>query len=359
MAVRHLKYLTGIAVLAAAMTGGWFATNLFQKTVPLVPGVQGCFRLDGIKGQTTCLSEEFRSGAAKAAEGRNGDRDQAIAEYVRRADRLAATDPALGSLCHSAMHNLGRDEGARAARQENPPTFPNGASQLCTAGYVHGLAEGYLGESSSADLQAVFPKLCHDATAREGCAHGIGHGLLREESSDWLKAAPSASSRCDQLQGEYPSNCKNGVFMELAMRTTPRHVPVDDYVAVCDSAEDVESSVACWSYLAMNLGSNEVALTDYPKWCSRADLPGEYGCIDGYGRQLGVARVKSCEMVRSRGLIRHCINGALGLQIGSGHVDASTARKACERIADPEHGTFCGEAVKRFTEGRKTVEGHP
>ena len=78
--------------------------------------------------------------------------------------------------------------------------FPPGATQLCTAGYVHGLAEGYLHDAAAdADVAAVFPELCADEGARAGCAHGIGHALLRARDAAPATASDAALDQCGDL----------------------------------------------------------------------------------------------------------------------------------------------------------------
>ena len=352
-----LRIIGALAVLAIALAGGFAATSLFQRTVPIVPGVQGCWRLEGSARQVNCISDQFVEGAHHAADGKIGSaREHAVIGYVQRADRLAASDPRLGGVCHPAMHVLGRTEGARAAADGHVPSFPGGAIQLCTAGYVHGLAEGYLAKTPNADVATVFPKLCHDVTARTGCAHGIGHALLRAQKGDVAAATTRAITSCAQLPGSFPDDCHNGIYMELAMRTQPEPVPVDTYVRACESADsqhDVSLGLSCWGYLGLSLTSNDVPLDREPSWCTKASAGGQFTCIEGYGRDLGVARVSKCaEGVGRAVLIDRCIDGAIALQVGSGHVSASEARTACATLPTTASAAYCRGAVSRYARGR-------
>ena len=354
---RSLQLISAIAVLAIAVAGGFIATNLFQRTVPIVPGVQGCWRLEGSSRQVDCIANEFLSGAGKAASGKSGaDRDRAVLAYVGRADGLAANDARLGGICHPAMHVLGRSEGARAAAAGHPPQFPDGAIQLCTAGYVHGLAEGYLAKTPHADVAAVFPKLCHDAAARLGCAHGIGHALLRAQKGDPTTSTSAAVRGCSQLPGDFANDCHSGVYMELAMRTQPGPVPVSDYMDACqvaDAQTDVGLGLACWAYLGLSLTSNDVPVADEPSWCAKASAGGQFKCVEGYGRDLGAARVGRCTHgISRRALVQQCIEGAIGQQVDSGHVSASAARTACGSLSPASLVAYCRDAVKRYTRGR-------
>lgn len=356
----RLNIIGPIVLLLATVGGGWAATNLIQQTVPIVPGVQGCWRLEGSARQVGCLSKEFSNGADLAAGKTDGAaRDEAVIEYVRRAERLASSDTQLAGTCHPSMHDLGRREGARAAGEGRVPGFPGGSSQLCTAGYVHGLAEGYLASKPGADVAMVFPKLCHDDAAVEGCAHGVGHALVRSELK---QSAPDISAdrsveACGDIPAKLRSDCTNGVYMEIAMRTSPEPVSVRDFSEICGDLDDSDRELSCWSYLSLSFSANDVGREDIPTWCARAPLPAQFTCIEGYGRQLGVRDVAECSKVSGPPPLRErCIDGAVGLQVGSGHVAASDAKSSCSSLQGDGLRGYCRRAVARYTVGRKAVE---
>lgn len=355
---RALHILGGVAVLAAAIAAGWIATSMLQKTVNIRSDLSGCWRLEGTVAQTDCVSDQFLDGAAAAADGRTGTgRDAELVSYVAEQERAAAADSRLGRICHPAMHALGRREGSFAADQGRVPEFPAGSSQLCTAGYVHGLAEGYLTGTPDADVARVFPELCHDPAAREGCAHGVGHALLRAHASEAVATASRAAvDRCRDLPGDFPVNCLNGVYMELAMRTTPAPVSPSQYVRTCDHATDVDQALACWSYLGLDLGTNDIGLRDVPAWCARADRPGQLACIEDHGRDLGIDRVGMCaDAGGDVNVSKRCIEGAVALQVGSGHVTAGHARSKCTQLHENDLERHCRDAVTRYARGRDQV----
>src|SRR4051812_27951668 len=106
---KSLQYLLGAVALVLFAAGGDFATNSIQRAVPVVPGVQGCWRLEGSGRQIDCVSREFTAGANIAAGSRVGKaRDRAVIAYVRHAEQLAASDERLAKICHPSMHQLGR-----------------------------------------------------------------------------------------------------------------------------------------------------------------------------------------------------------------------------------------------------------
>lgn len=357
----YMKIVAICAIVVGATAAGFIAVNKLQRVVPIVPGVQGCWRLVGTAAQTDCLSGEFVDGARESAEGLQGvKRDQAVIKYVRRADVLAANDAQLGGVCHPAMHELGRNEGDRAAKANGFPTFPDGGtSRLCTAGYVHGLAEGYLKDTPNANVARVFPSLCQQANARSGCAHGVGHAVLRAHGGDaWKTAALDAVTRCDTLPSDYRGNCHAGVYMELAMRTKPDRVSTEAYVEQCTEADDRDAALglSCWGYLGLSLATNDVPIADTPTWCAKASGSGQFTCVEGFGRDLGVKGVSSCEDDRLRAaLTQRCIEGAMGLQVGSGHVTKAQAKAACQSLDAKQNVTYCTAAVQRYVAGRAAV----
>ena len=361
--MRHLRHtrLATYAVLVACAAIGWLATGALQRTVAIAPGLESCWRLDGGQQQVDCASEQFRSGAEESAGSRTGaEREGAVVAYVRRAERLAADDQRLANVCHPAMHDIGRREGARAGRDGRVPEFPPAATQLCTAGYVHGLSEGYLAGTPDSDVAAAFPKLCHDPASRPGCAHGVGHALLRAQSStgDHREAVAAATLRCGELPGESGTDCFDGVYMELAMRRTPRPVTIQAFVDTCTGASDTDQELSCWGYLDLSFASNDTPTAEVPGWCAKASVPGQFPCVEGYGRDLGAAKVAGCSEVRgSRALHERCIDGAVGLQVGSGHVSAKSASSACATLGDSAYVRYCRHAVGRYDATRARIEG--
>ncbi|MCW2949274.1 MAG: hypothetical protein JWN41_287 [Thermoleophilia bacterium] len=304
----------------------------------------------------------MQQGLDRAVAGREGaSRDAAAIVYVRNTDTLAAGNARLAGMCHPAMHVLGRREGQNAAAADHAPTFPDaGATQLCTAGYVHGLAEGYLARSPHADVAVVFPKLCYLVSAQAGCAHGIGHALLRAQRSESANAAATAIAGCDTLPKHFPVDCVNGVYMELAMRTEPKPVPVASYMKMCRVADRAANPVlgpACWGYLGSSLASNNIATADEPGYCRQASVTGRSICFEGYGRDIGTKRIAHCETATGDALLaQSCIDGGVGLSVGSGHVSATKANAMCGQIRSHALQNYCSEAVVRYSKGRVQSE---
>lgn len=352
-----LTTVTSLLVLVAAIGGAWFVSERAQRADQRSE-YAACWSSAKSTERIDCVSDRLLQEAGSRASGRSGQaRGEAIAAFVRDRERAAADDAELAAVCHPAMHELGRTEGRTVAREAGLPVFPAGSSQLCTAGYVHGLAEGYLVATPDAEVMAVFPKLCHDADVREGCAHGVGHALVRARSDDGAAAAAAGASRaCGELPDELATNCRNGVYMELAIRTDPV-VAVDEFIDTCRSIAAVDERLTCWGYLSSAMATNDVPLERVPAACARADLPGQFTCVEQYGRSLGALRVDQCEGSSTRFEVRaRCVGGALGVHVGSGHVSESEARDACLAIDEGRLERRCLTSVGRFASGRRDVE---
>jgi hypothetical protein len=60
--------------------------------------------------------------------------------------------------------------------------------------------------------------------------------------------------------------------------------------------------------------------------------------------------------VKRDGLAERCIDGAIGLQVGSGHVSKAEANHACGGLSESNRVTYCRGAVSRYLRGRERVE---
>jgi hypothetical protein len=319
------------AVLAVAVLAGLLLTNRVQRAVPLLPGVRGCERLATNSEQTRCIARHFQGQLDERAAGASaGRRAQVAAQVVAGADRLAARDADLSGMCHSAMHVVGRAEGARTAAAGGTVRFPPESQRLCTAGYVHGLAEGYLEGSTRPDVAAVFPKLCSDPDAVSGCAHGIGHALLRGTPTVAPASVPAALDGCHDLPVERLGDCSNGVFMELTMTEPP--VSTARYAGTCRSTSDPLLRESCFAYLALSASVNELPASDVPGLCREHAGADAGTCVEAFGRGQGTDGIGACARAGSDSLVARCLRGALALQLDSGHITLPDALEACAGV---------------------------
>lgn len=354
MVGRNLAY--AVAVLVAAVAGS-IAMTALQRHVPVVPGEQGCVRLKTTVAQRDCLSSVMRDRIADATDalgGGGGDRERAqmVERLVGELDERVVDEPAIGVNCHQAMHVVGRADGERAARRGFVPDFPANSTNLCTAGYVHGLAEGYVTKAGQPAVATVFPQLCHDSDAAPGCAHGLGHALVsRDAQAAGDRSLAPQLAACDTLPPAHVGDCANGVFMELAMRS---EVSPAQYTSLCVAQHGMPQE-SCFGYVPLSALTADQPLGSIPALCRGAALPAAArSCMDGWGRGLGVRGVARCDGAWSPDLARACIRGAVGLQVASGHVLARAASSACRKLDASALQSACVAEVERAAASAKT-----
>lgn len=339
------RLIVPVLVLSAALVAGWGITSFAGGRVQLLPGLAGCWRLDGSAAQSRCAEAEFRDDVQEAARGRDGrSREAAMIASVESVDVQARADGRITGVCHQAMHDIGRSEGRRAAGADTVPNLPQAGSRVCTAGYVHGLAEGYLASTPRADAARVYPRLCHEATTRENCAHGIGHALLQARADQSAPvASQGAGTACTTLPEPVHGVCRGGVYMELAMRTGDTRVRPDDYIATC-TAQPTAARLSCFEYLGLSLTTNDVAREEVPAWCARAPRTEQGLCIDGWGLDLGLDRISQCASLDERFLEHRCVDGALRTELASRHATPAEAERRCRELEMPLR-RYCTGAV--------------
>jgi hypothetical protein len=333
-----------VFALVVAIAAGAYGTGMLQKKVPLAPGAEGCARLEGRSEQTSCIAKLYADRLPGESLPVGAERDLRVHTVIARADRDAAKSETISGLCHPAMHEVGRAEGELAARAGKVPGFPTeGSMRLCTAGFVHGLAEGYLQSSSNPDIAAIFPKLCHEKAAASGCAHGIGHALLRQDPErEVVPAARESVTRCATLNGSFAADCYNGVFMELAMRAPD--FSSEQYTKVCDSQQMPLTVASCWSYLPLVTNASEIAPAKAATMCTKAPPDGAPNCIAELGRSQALDGIELCASLPK--LREDCLRGAVSLSVSSGHVTRLAAEKRCRKDAGAD-ADLCVRLVRR------------
>jgi hypothetical protein len=321
----HLQRILVALATVAVGIGAYLAATHLQREVRVVPGMRGCVRLEGATRQQHCIAQVTRDRVEAATRGKHGvDRQLAVAATIARLDDEVAELPTIASNCHPAMHTIGRHEGRAAAKAGTVPVFPADPERLCTAGYVHGLAEGYLEAAPTADIGTVFPSLCAVKASRDGCAHGLGHGLLR---NDPQADALAAAERCRELPAAEFASCTSGVMMQHAMASS---TGFDEYVDTClASAGTVRFS--CYGYVGLVAARLDLSSAEVQRVCQTAPGDGAESCAQAFGRDLGVAKLGGCGRFSTDATQRACIAGAVALQVASDHVTAAAADASCRR----------------------------
>lgn len=310
-----------MVLLMTAAAGAALVLHM-QRTVALVPGETGCARMASAHDRADCFGEVLLEEIDTSIAGATGTtRTAALNKTLTAVDDRAATDTALGDSCHQAMHRVGNAHGAAAARAGVAPAYPGRSTRLCTAGYTHGLVQGYLKDNAALDdLAPVFEALCHDADARAGCAHGLGHTVQSSNSTD------RSIELCGALPSAHVLDCANGVYMERAMRR-PAEKPAS-FRSACASAPTRSLRSSCLYYLPANAATNGFDDARTAALCSDLKGGGAPVCFESFGRNLGMERLGQCERPNAAHETA-CLRGVLQLSLGSEQVTPAAARTQC------------------------------
>ncbi len=114
-----------------------------------------------------------------------------------------------GSNCHQAAHLIGHN----AFTLFGPDAFAAG-SEVCQAGYYHGVTERLIDTLGIENIQQRLTDLCGTVDtpfAKFQCYHGAGHGVMGHVEYDLPKALEICGTIPTQ---QYAKNCYGGVFME-------------------------------------------------------------------------------------------------------------------------------------------------
>lgn len=320
-------FLPYVAVLAVtALLGGGVMWQL-QRSVAIAPGEAGCSRLADPGKRADCLGEllltDLRSDGVSVQSG------------LDDIEARAASDEALADSCHQAMHRVGHAIGGDAASAGRSLAFPARSTRLCTAGYTHGLVEGYLaGGAAATKIVPIYEATCRDTKAESGCVHGIGHVV--QKSKDTTEAV----RLCGQLPTAVQSDCSNGVFMERAM-ARPAEKPAT-FARACGSQPTAALRDDCFFYLPASASSNGFDDAATAKLCGGVTGPSGATCFESFGRNLGANRLSACSPANSPAHVESCLTGALELSLSSGHVKPAAARTQCASLDEAMTRTCTG-----------------
>lgn len=131
-----------------------------------------------------------------------GDLELALEQLDERSQSSAE----LLNNCHGVAHRMGH-----AAFEKIGKEALQYGSDLCGAGFTHGVIESYFGTFHVQDLTQEVEDICAPALELK-CFHGVGHGLMIVLEGDVQKSLEYCS-----VVKEFPmrSNCYDGVFMSV------------------------------------------------------------------------------------------------------------------------------------------------
>ena len=257
-------------------------------------------------------------------------------------------DPALESLCHGLVHEIGH----AAYEKEGFDGALKYEDDLCGSGYIHGIVEEHLDRVR--DIEAVLPTVCDPDAAK--CFHGIGHGLMYKLDNDLERSVALCGTFPEAFQRV---QCAEGVFMEIFDSETRFHassyLKEDDPLFPCRGLDAVNEGVCAFYatryYLRLHPRAYEGALA----WCMESVPKGPRdACIKGVGDSAMKQNitdplfVESLCMHVSEPKRHYCIEGMVSYAIV--HAAKTSAGEAmCPRLM-PRNRPACAKAVLEAAE---------
>ena len=121
-------------------------------------------------------------------------------------------------VCHLSIHVIGHDayhDGVDVEALNDPLELDANWNGMCLGGFIHGYLQEMAEHAPPQTLLDVGRVWCVTLADqnREGCAHGVGHGLARANRND-LRITAAA---CHSLPRTVRNDCLSGAMMELNM----------------------------------------------------------------------------------------------------------------------------------------------
>ncbi|MFJ6636842.1 hypothetical protein ACIQMR_36605 [Streptomyces sp. NPDC091376] len=232
-------------------------------------------------------------------------------------------------------------------------------SDVCGSGYMHGIVEEKLRESS--DPTAEVTTLCAPEQT-QSCIHGIGHGAMFVTGLDIAKA----ENLCARFSSSGAATaCSEGIYMQLfepdesdpsAMAKLPADRLAEEPLYPCPG-RPAEFRSACYYYAPAyflqrnNYASDQTAYARGLAWCRNAPAEdsGMYTCTKGLGSRLmkynidrEVWSAEQCEAAAADQR-RPCIEGMVSYY-SVHHHSRNAVQKLCTKLSGRAE-THCNEAA--------------
>lgn len=322
-----------IIVLLVALSGGWWLvhrTGSHQVQSAAAPLSHGEF----IHQEDTLIGLLHASGA------------EASFAY---AEKQMAQNSSFAHDCHPLLHDLGHEAyhyyGSFAAAMGH-------ASEICDAGYVHGVVEEYF--TSTPHAADAIASSCPAAAAEDlhewQCFHGLGHGAMLISGEQVDAAIPL----CERLSGSFAKGaCVNGAFMEEFVVTDHDGGIIADAasrnLSVCGH-QSRQYKQDCYFYAPTAfLQQHSARYGDAMSWCKAGEPSYISACMNGIGAESmkdNIARpdiaAQACKAAE-RKYRDACVSGAISLYIFE-HASSEAAAPLCTHEFKP-YQTLCTSII--------------
>jgi hypothetical protein len=305
-------------------------------------GMDECPKLLGdtiasVECYSQVLVDEYRSNSLESA----------IALVKSSFDAPSPLGPHFANNCHESLHFLAKAVALQSPGEDLRETIKRG-TDMCAAGFGHGVWEMQYSLMSTEDLVEAAPTICRgwegysrsdEGSFGIGCRHILGHtmatryrGHVADVAATCLIRDPLADPVSELNQEEIISrnNCLAGLFMENFLdlsRNRQGDIDSLDPYATCEDpkvAGNLDILWGCYNEIgAMVLPFyNNDAKAAYESCKAQQDELGvpQYiveSCYDSMARSLGptleyedVAMVGSCSPLGSGEIHAYCVRGA-------------------------------------------------
>ena len=340
-------FAAGLVVAAITPLIGFSRSIYHARSVPDCDGAQAI--------DNTCFIERY------IALTRLQGSDVALADLATRQQ----SNQSLHASCHQLTHAIGRTAG----EIQGKAAFSSG-TDLCAAGYYHGIVETVMMKIGAAQFRDRAASVC--AEQREGapkshlhynCVHGMGHGFMAVFQSDVFQSL----SGCDVLTDPWEQrHCYGGVFMEnlsaIGHSSRPStHLRPHEPLYPC-TAVDARYKGDCYieqTAYALSMRNNDFAAV-FALCRNDADAGFRNVCYEGLGGDAAIMASKfvigaaaRADTLRQLCLLgpdddarAHCIMGAISTIVRDTSGDDTQARVVCGALHDQQLTSVCNNALR-------------
>jgi hypothetical protein len=301
---------------------------------------------------------------------------EAISVVYAAYESPAPLGPHFANNCHEALHFLAK---AVAMDEPDPTSVIRSGTNLCAAGFGHGVWEVSYGSMTTDELTELAPTICRgwegfnrseEGSAGIGCRHILGHtlgtrfiGQVGDVAEVCLVRDPTMDPDSDWLQDEIIArdNCLAGLFMEnfLSITRTRPDDPINaDPFLACSDPKVAGNALIAWGcyneiggVLAPKLGFDiGLALQACREQGELLSLEGHVlaACFDSVARASAPAleyeldaAVAACDPISDEELRDWCAR-SLAATLFFNSNNRASGEAMCALIRDPEMAEDCG-----------------
>jgi hypothetical protein len=316
-------------------------------------------------------------------------RTNGLADTVALVGELYNAPAPLGSHfaenCHESLHFLGK--AAALDRTGDLRETISEGTDMCAAGFGHGIWEMEYGAMTTEDLVNDTPTICRgwdglnrseEGSAGIGCRHILGHTLATRFRGHIEDVAPVCLVRDPQVDQSSElsndetisqNNCLAGLFMENFLdlnRFRTKDVDSQNPFATCEAPKITKDERLMWGCYN-EVGAMVVPWTDYDmnkslrackEQAEKYDIPEfvKVSCYDSISRSIGPALAYdsptmegACAGVDPGELQTYCVKG-IAAAIAFNSNDIALATKICQtNLPDKEGQEICLERIREVS----------